>query len=163
MASDMTRWDMQMGLELMMTVLPPALAGAESLSGIGGGWEGASSLEMMVIGNEVFSDVSRIMRGIDVDDGRLAVGLIDKVGHMGNFLAQAHTMEHVRKEEVRISSLWDKRTSDRAAKEGFKPLQESAKDRVRSILKEHVPDPLDRDIERDIERVLRNAQKTLLK
>ena len=163
MASDMTRWDMQMGLELMMTVLPPALAGAESLSGIGGGWEGASSLEMMVIGNEVFNDVSRIMRGIDVDDGTLAVGLIDKVGHMGNFLAQAHTMEHVRKQEVRISSLWDKRTSDRAAKEGFKPLQEAAKDRVRSILKEHVPDPLDRDIERDIERVLRAAQKTLLK
>ena len=82
---------------------------------------------------------------------------------MGNFLAQAHTMEHVRNEEVRISSLWDKRTSDRAAKEGFKPLQETAKDRVRSILKEHVPDPLDRDIERDIERVLRAAQKTLLK
>jgi len=162
MASDMTRWDMQMGLELMMTVLPPALAGAESLSGIGGGWEGASSLEMMVIGNEVFNDVSRIMRGIDVDEGRLAVGLIDKVGHMGNFLAQAHTMEHVRKEEVRVSSLWDKRTSDRAAKEGFKSIQETAKDRVRRILKEHVPDPLDRDIERDIERVLRTAQKTLL-
>lgn len=163
MASDMTRWDMQMGLELMMTVLPPALAGAESLSGLGAGWEGASSLEMMVIGNEVFEDVSRLMRGIDVDDGTLAVGLIDKVGHMGNFLAQAHTMEHVRKEEVRISSLWDKRTSDRAAKEGFKPLQEAAKDRVRSILKEHVPDPLDRDIERDIERVIKAAQKTLLK
>ena len=163
MASDMTRWDMQMGFELMMTVLPPALAGAESLSGIGGGWEGASSLEMMVIGNEVFEDVFRIMRGIDVDDGRLAVGLIDKVGHMGNFLAQAHTMEHVRSEEVRISSLWDKRTSDRAAKEGFKPIQEAARNRVRSILKEHVPEPLDRDIERDVERVLRAAQKTLLK
>jgi len=163
MASDITRWDMQMGLELMMTVLPPALAGAESLSGIGGGWEGASSFELMVIGNEVFNDVSRIMRGIDVDDGRLAVGLIDKVGHMGNFLAQAHTMEHVRKGEVRVSSLWDKRTSDRTAKEGFKPLQESARDRVRSILKEHVPDPLDRDVERDIERVLRDAQKTLLR
>jgi len=59
--------------------------------------------------------------------------------------------------------LWDKRTSDRTAKEGFKPLQESAKDRVRSILKEHVPDPLDRDVERDIERVLRDSGKTLLK
>jgi trimethylamine:corrinoid methyltransferase-like protein len=72
-------------------------------------------------------------------------------------------MEHVRKQEIRISSLWDKRTSDRAAKEGFRPLLETAKDRVRSILKEHAPDPLDRDIERDIERVLRAAQKTLLK
>jgi trimethylamine--corrinoid protein Co-methyltransferase len=163
MASDMTRWDLQMGLELVMTVLPPALAGAEGLSGLGTGWEGASSLEMMVIGNEVFEDVSRLMRGFDVDDGRLAVDMIDKVGHMGNFLSQAHTMEHVRRGEVRISSLWDKRTSDRALKEGLKPLQEAAKDRVRSILKEHVPEPLDRDIERDIERVMKDAQKTLLK
>jgi trimethylamine--corrinoid protein Co-methyltransferase len=162
MASDMTRWDMQMGLELMMTVLPPALAGAESLSGIGGGWEGASSLEMMVIGNEVFNDVFRIMRGIDVDDSTLAVGLIDKVGHMGNFLAQAHTMEHVRKEEIRISSLWDKRTSDRAAKDGFRPIQEAARDRVNKILDEHVPEPLDRDIEKAVDQVLRDARKTLL-
>jgi trimethylamine--corrinoid protein Co-methyltransferase len=162
MASDMTRWDMQMGLELMMTVLPPALAGVESISGIGGGWEGASSLEMMVIGNEIFEDLSRFMRGIDVDDGRLAVGLIDKVGHMGNFLAQAHTLEHVRNEEVRISSLWDKRTSDRAAKEGFRPIQEAARERVKEILDEHVPDPLDRDVEKAVGQVLRDARKTLL-
>jgi trimethylamine--corrinoid protein Co-methyltransferase len=162
MASDMTRWDMQMGLELMMTVLPPALAGAESLSGLGAGWEGASSLEMMVIGNEVFEDVFRIMRGIDVDDGRLAVGLIDKVGHMGNFLAQAHTMEYVRKEEVRVSSLWDKRTSDRAAKEGFRPIQEAARERVKKMLDEHVPEPLDRDVEKAVGQVLRDARKTLL-
>jgi trimethylamine--corrinoid protein Co-methyltransferase len=162
MASDMTRWDMQMGLELMMTVLPPAFAGAESISGIGAGWEGASSLEMMVIGNEVFEDVSRLMRGIDVDDDRLAVGLIDKVGHMGNFLSQAHTMEHVRKEEIRISSLWDKRTSDRAAKDGFRPIQEAARERVKKILDEHVPEPLDRDIERAVGQALRDARKTLL-
>jgi trimethylamine--corrinoid protein Co-methyltransferase len=162
MASDMTRWDMQMGLELMMTVLPPALAGAESLSGLGAGWEGASSLEMMVIGNEVFDDVFRFMRGIDVDDGRLAVSLIDKVGHMGNFLSQAHTMDHVRKEEIRISSLWDKRTSDRAAKEGFKPIQEAARERVKKILDEHVPEPLDGDVEKAVGQVLRDARKTLL-
>lgn len=81
---------------------------------------------------------------------------------MGNFLAQAHTLEHVRNEEVRISSLWDKRTSDRAAKEGFRPIQEAARERVKEILDEHVPDPLDRDVEKAVGQVLRDARKTLL-
>ena len=136
MSSDITRWDMQMGLECMMTGLVPALAGAESISGIGGGWEGASSLEMMVIGNEVFNDISRFLNGFDVDEGTMGIDLIDKVGQMGSFLAERHTMDNLHKGEIRVSSLWDKRTASSARKEGFKSLQESARERVKSILRE---------------------------
>lgn len=162
-SSDITRWDMQMGFEQMMTGLVPALAGADSISGIGSGWEGASSLEMMVIGDEVFSDISRLLGGITVDSGRLGVDLIDKVGHMGSFLAQPHTMACLREGEVRVSGLWDKRSSDRTAKEGSKPIQETARDRVRRILEEHEPEPLDRDVQDAIDRVVREAAKTLVR
>ena len=157
MSSDITRWDMQMGFEQMMTALMPALAGAESISGLGSGWEGASSLEMMVINNEVFNDIARIIRGIRVDEGGLATDLIDKVGHMGNFLAEPHTMDNLRQGELRVSPLWDKRSSERVAKEGFKPIQDVARERARLILKEHIPDPLDKDIEKDIERLMKDA------
>ncbi len=163
MASDITRWDMQMGFEQMMTVLMPALAGAESISGLGSGWEGASSLQMMVINNDVFNDVSRILRGIQVDEGSLAIDLIDKVGHMGSFLAEPHTMDNLRKGEVRISSLWDKRSSEKAAKEGFKPIQDTAKDHVWELLQEHKPEPLDRDVESGIEQIIKEAAKTFLR
>jgi trimethylamine--corrinoid protein Co-methyltransferase len=157
MSSDITRWDMQMGFEQMMTALMPALAGAESISGLGSGWEAASSLEMMVINNEVFNDVARIIRGIDVDEEGLAIDLIDNVGHMGNFLAKPHTMDNIRKGELRVSPLWDKRSSERVAKEGFKPIQDVARERARRLLNEHVPMPLDKDIEKDIERILKDA------
>jgi trimethylamine--corrinoid protein Co-methyltransferase len=163
MASDVTRWDMQMGFERMMTALVPMMAGTESISGIGSGWEGASSLEMMIIDNEVFEDISRIMRGITIDDDRLGVDIIDKVGHMGNFLAQTHTMDYLRKGEIRLSSLWDRRTSEAARRNGMKPLQEAARDKVRKILNEHEPARLDRDVERDIDLVLREAQKNLVR
>jgi len=162
MTSDITRWDMQMGFEQMMTALMPALAGAESIAGLGCGWEGASSLEMMVINNEVFNDVARILRGIRVDEGSLATDLIDKVGHMGNFLAELHTMDNLRKGEVRVSRLWDKRSSERVAKEGFKPIQDTAKDHVRRLLQEHEPEPLDRDVESEIEQIIKEAAKTFL-
>ena len=160
-ASDMTRWDLQMGFERMLTALVPMMAGTESISGIGGGWEAASSLEMMVVDNEVYGDIARIMRGVAIDDDTLGVDLIDEVGHMGNFLAKSHTMDYLRKGELRLSELWDKRTSESASREGFKPLIEAARDRVRIILKEHSPMPLDRDIEEDIGRIMKEAQKSL--
>lgn len=163
MSSDVTRWDMQMGFEQMMTVLMPALAGADRISGLGCGWEGASSLEMMVVNNEVFSDVARIVRGIRVDEGALAIDLIDKVGHMGNFLAEPHTMDNLRNGELRVSSLWDKRNSDRAARQGFKPIQDAAKDQVRRLLREHEPEPLDRDVVSMIDQVIKEAVSTRLR
>ena len=163
MASDVTRWDLQIGFERVMTTLVPVMAGAESISGMGGGWEGASSLEMMVIDNEVYGDIARIMRGIAVDDDRLALNLIDKVGHMGHFLAQPHTMDYLRKDEIRLSTLWDKRTSEKASREGFKPLLETARDRARKILKEHSPMPLDKDVEKDIGQILKEAQRVLVR
>ncbi len=161
MASDITRWDMQMGFECMMTVMLAALAGAESISGVGGGWEGASSLEMMVVGNEVFNDIARIMQGIEIDEKRLGLDVLDDVGHMGNFMAKRHTMDSIRAGELRVPSLWDKRTSTRASKEGFKPLQESARDKVRVLLREHVSDPLDGEVVGEIDAVVREAAKTL--
>lgn len=161
MSTDITRWDMQMGYEHMMTALVPSLAGAESISGLGSGWEGASSLEMMLINNEVFNDISRIIQGIGFGGLDLEVELIDKVGHMGSFLGERHTMETIRKGEVRISSLWDRRTSEKAAKEGCRPLQETAKDRVKELLRTHSPEPLGTDVEEEIRLVIREAAKAL--
>jgi len=162
MTSDIPRWDVQMGLERMMAVLVPFMAGADSISGIGGAWEGASSLEMMVIDNEIWNDIARLSRGIEVDSEGLAVDLVDKVGPMGSFLAQPHTMNAIRKGEFRVSPLWDKRSSDKAVREGFKPIQEAAHEKAKRILKEHVPEALDRNVLADIDMVLREASRQLV-
>jgi trimethylamine:corrinoid methyltransferase-like protein len=118
---------------------------------------------MMVVNNEVFNDISRIIRGIQIDELRVETELIDKVGHMGSFLGERHTMDTVRKGEVRVSSLWDRRSSEKAAREGFKPIQDTAKDVVRKMLLEHQPEPLDRDVARGIEQVVKEAAKTSLR
>ncbi len=160
--TDANMWDTQIGIERMMAALVPALAGADSLSGIGGGWNNAGSYEMLVIDDEIYENVFRIVRGIEVDEGRLATDLIDKVGHMGNYLAQTHTMDYFRKGEMRVSPLFDKRTSERARKEGVRPLHVTAKDVVKKILKEHEVTPLDTDVEQEISRIVKEAEKELL-
>jgi len=161
-ASDANDWGVQMGLERMNLALVPALAGADGLSGIGGAWEAAASYELLVIDNEIYSDVFRTVSGIEVNDDRLALDIIDKVGPMGNFLAQPHTMKYLRMGEIRNSALYDKRTAERAKKEGIKPLQVAAREIVKKILKEHEPTPLGRDVENDLAQIVKEAEKKLL-
>ena len=153
--------DIQSGIERMMAAMVPALAGSDNLSGIGGGWENAACYEMLVIDNEIYSDVFRTVRGFDVDDETLALDIIDKVGPMGNFLAQPHTMKHLRSGEIRHSMLYDKRTAEKARRDGVRPLQDVARDEVKRILKEHVPEPLDRDVERELSKIVKDAEKSL--
>jgi len=161
-ASDVTRWGLQMGFERMMTALVPTMAGAESLSGMGDGWESASSLEMMVIDNEVYHDIARIMRGIAVDDG-IGLNLVDRVGHKDDFLAQPRTAEYLRKGEFRLHLPRDRSASEKASIECLKPLLEAARDRVKKILREHSPMPLDKNVEKDVGRIMKEAQKVLVR
>jgi len=161
--TDANMYDAGLGMERMMAALVPALAGADNLSGIGGAWENAGSYPMLVLDNEIYANVFRTVRGFDVDADHLALDVIDKVGPMGNFLSQMHTMKHLRAGELRFSPLMDKRSPEKAKKEGVRPIQEVAKDVVRKILKEHVPTPLDRDVERDLSRIVKDAEKTLFR
>lgn len=160
--SDANDWGVQMGLERMNVGLIPAMAGADNLSGIGGAWEAAASYELLVIDNEIYSDIFRAVGGIGVDDERLALDVIDKVGPMGNYLAQPHTMKYLRMGEIRNSALYDKRTGERARKEGIKPLQTAAREAAKKILKEHEPAPLGKDVERELGEIVKEAEKKLM-
>ena len=159
--TDAHDWDIQPGLERMLAALVPAMAGADNLSGMGGLWDSSSSLEMLVIDNEIYADVFRTIRGVEVDSDRLALDIIDKVGPMGNFLAQPHTMKYLKLGDLRISNLFDKRTSERATREGLKPLQKAAKEVALKILKEHRVTPVEN--EKDLDKVIKEEEKKLLR
>lgn len=160
--TDDNAWSMQLGLERMMIALVPALAGADALSGIGGTWNNAGSFEMLIIDHEIYSQLFRLIQGIDVDDDRLALDVIDKVGPMGNYLSQAHTLRYIRAGELRLSPLFDKRPYERAMREGLRPLHEKARETAKKILKEHQVMPLDNDQDRYLSMVVKDAEKKLL-
>jgi trimethylamine:corrinoid methyltransferase-like protein len=82
---------------------------------------------------------------------------------MGNFLAQRHTMKYLREGEMRNSSLWDKRTRDKAESEGVRPIQDAARETARRLLKEHAPTPLDRDVEAELARIVASGSQRLIK
>ena len=54
------------------------------------------SYAQLVIDNDIFKMIRKVMQGIQVDDENLAVDIIKSVGPGGDFLLQDHTMKYMR-------------------------------------------------------------------
>ncbi len=89
--------DAQAAYENTTGMLLELLAGADFLFGAGLlDSVQQMSLEELVIADEVFGMVTRLLRGVAVNRETLAVDVIKKVGFAGDYLRQPHTREHVR-------------------------------------------------------------------
>jgi trimethylamine--corrinoid protein Co-methyltransferase len=152
----------QAAFEKALDISPPVMAGVDLIAGIGG-LEGSNTLclEQMIIDSEIWQSALRFARGFDVNNETLALDTIRNVGPGGHFLSQKHTLEHFENE------LWMPKISDRkpyAAWEsgGEKKLVDVAKQRVKSILKNHKPEPIDKAIQEEIDQILKKYEKELL-
>jgi trimethylamine--corrinoid protein Co-methyltransferase len=145
-----------------MAGLLPALAGADSLSGAGCLESGiTTSYEQLVIDNEIFAMIFRAAKGISVNEETLAVDVIAKVlRESSNFLEQKHTLNHFRTEHF-MPVLASREARARWEKTGSKSLAETAREKVRKILAEHQPLPLDEDVNKEIEKILKTETQTL--
>jgi trimethylamine---corrinoid protein Co-methyltransferase len=70
------------------------------------------SLEELVVADEVFGMVGRLLRGVKVDREHLAGELIERMGFKGNYLFDNHTRAHVRE-------LWQARLGETGTYEGW--------------------------------------------
>jgi trimethylamine--corrinoid protein Co-methyltransferase len=133
--------DWQAGLENGLSGLASLFAGADMLSGAGLLYAArVFGLDEMVLDAEVFGLVRHLGGGLLVDDETLAVDVIGAVGPGGNFLAETHTVAHMRE-------LWQPRLFDRGTWEdweaaGRPSARDRARERARSLLASHVPPPL---------------------
>src|SRR5664279_1007126 len=71
------------------------------------------SLEELVVADEVFGMVSRLLRGVTVDREHLAVELIERMGFKGDYLFDDHTRAHVRE-------LWRAKLGETGTYEGWR-------------------------------------------
>ena len=70
------------------------------------------SYEKLVLDNEILGMCQRVLRGIEVNDESLAVDLLIEKGPAKDFLAEEHTVRHMRQEfyDPQLANR-DKRTS----------------------------------------------------
>jgi trimethylamine--corrinoid protein Co-methyltransferase len=96
------------------------------------------SLELIVITDEIISQVRRLAQGVPVNDETLAFDAICDVGYTGEFLTHEHTAKHVR------SVQWQPQLISRSGFEkweadGSKSFLDRAHQRLEGILKSHSP------------------------
>jgi trimethylamine---corrinoid protein Co-methyltransferase len=158
-ASDSKVLDQQAGIEIGMSVLAEGLVGNNLIHDLGYLEMGlTSSLASIVMCDEVVSHVKRILRGVDFSSEHMAVESIVEAGPDGNFLSSDHTVKHFR-HEAWFSKLFDRNAYDNWTALGSKTLLDKSVDLARSILSRHEVKPLAREVDLEIEAILKRAKE----
>ena len=102
------------------------------------------SYAQLVIDNDIFKMIRKMMQGMCVDAENLAVDIIKSVGPGGDFLMQEHTMKYMRTLPS-APNLIERNNRENWLASGGKGLAERAAERAAEILTNHTPAPLSVD------------------
>jgi trimethylamine--corrinoid protein Co-methyltransferase len=162
--SDSKILDGQATLEAALSLFIAASSGANLIHDVGSylNFGLTGSLELVTICDEIASMITYLLKGIEVNDETLALDVISKVGPGGHFLTQKHTIDYLRKEHW-IPSLLDRQMRESWVKNGSKDLLERAREKTKEILSNHNPNPLSKDIEKELQNNLKDIEKEILK
>jgi len=158
--SDTKVVDAQAGFESAAGILLGALAGINVISGPGMlNLENCQSFEKLVIDDVICGMALRLIRGVDVNDQTMAVEVIRRVGAGGHYLADKHTLEWFNKELFIPSELVDRQDLKLWKEQGSKDSFRRANEIAQKIIKDHKPEPLPKDNEKDLDAVAKRIMK----
>jgi trimethylamine--corrinoid protein Co-methyltransferase len=133
-----------------------ALCGADTGSGMGL-LEGCTLLypEAVVLDTDIYHRVRIDVAGFDTSPDALALDVIKEVGPRGHFLRQKHTRTHLRRREF----------SDLVAQPlpggGYREPVAAAQEKLKWILDTHRPQPLAKEQQAELRRILAAAEGEL--
>lgn len=153
--------DAQAGFEKTLTGLMSALGGVTVLNGCIMDSQNQTCLADLVFSNEVIGGLRRIMRGFEVNDEGLAIDVINEIGPAGNFLGHSHTRKHYR--EHWYPMLLERRSWSEWYNDGAKDLWDRAAEKAEEILAHHGVPPLPEETCRELDDIVKVAEKRLLK
>jgi trimethylamine--corrinoid protein Co-methyltransferase len=158
-ATDSKVVDGQAGVEATFSIMSAFLTRCTLVHDVGYIEYGStSSMEMLVMADEIIDMTRFVMEGVVVDESTLALDAIARVRPGGGFLTDDHTLDHWRTAQWR-PGLLDRQRYDRWVKRGSKDLFTRANERAREILAEHEVEPLPEEAEKVIDEILERRAK----
>jgi trimethylamine--corrinoid protein Co-methyltransferase len=146
----------QLGRDSVYTSLLTPLAGADMVEGLG--LLRAATLllpEQIIYDDEIYHTQRVLMEGIDTSADKLALDVIETVGPGGHFLGQKHTRRTMR-------DIWIPELTHPAPAMDNQPLpdiRERARESLEKILIEHQPDPLPKDVQVELQSIMKAAER----
>ena len=146
----------QLGRDSVYTSLLTPLAGADMVEGLGL-LQAATLLlpEQIIYDDEIYHTHRVLMEGIDTSADKLALDVIETVGPGGHFLGQKHTRRTIR-------DIWMPELTHPAPTMDYQPLpdiRERARESFEKILLEHQPDPLPKEIQVELQSIMKAAER----
>ncbi|MGD8634211.1 MAG: trimethylamine methyltransferase family protein [Anaerolineales bacterium] len=153
-ASDSKVVDAQAGIEATFSIMNALLTRCTLVHDVAYIEYGStSSMEMLVIADEIIRMMRYYMRGVPVNKNTLALDAIARAEPGGGFLADEHTMDNFRSAQW-LPELIDRLQYDVWEDSGSRDMHARANERARAILAEHNPPELPGEAEQVIKEVL---------
>lgn len=119
-----------------------------------------SNLECLAFGDEVISQLRHVIDGIEISAETLAVDVIREVGPGGNYLAEQHTVRHLRQLWRPKSFMREGRSAWEA--KGSKDLSARLNEKVRQIVAQGPQAPLEPAVIRQLDAIVERAERRVL-
>ncbi|HSR35394.1 MAG TPA: trimethylamine methyltransferase family protein [Anaerolineae bacterium] len=149
--------DQQAAVEALMSVMMAKFSGANLIHDVGYMESGLTfSYEMIVLTDELITMTDHLMKGIVITDETLMLEEIHNVGPGGHFMDTDQTLNRFR--DFWYPSLLDRGRREQWLAAGATTLGQRLSTRVRDILREHRPEPLDTDKKQRIQEILNQAK-----
>ncbi|MEK6647534.1 MAG: trimethylamine methyltransferase family protein [Candidatus Firestonebacteria bacterium] len=159
--TDSKRLDAQAGLEIASTLVLVAAAGADIFGHMGiCGADQTSSLDILVLQNEIISYIESVNREIDFSDEAIGINEIAEVRCGGSFIDRMHTALHFRK-ELWFPKLLDRNYYQVWLDNGAKSMEERCRQRKEEILVTHSVEPIAKDLEKKLDDIVAHARQEL--
>ena len=154
--SDSKTVDAQTSYEKMQSALMSVLSGADFAELFLGSTEAfnAYSPVQLMLDDEIASYAHRMAEGIEVTEDTLSVDVISKIGPQGNFLKHPKTLRHFRAQHS-VAKQSDRSTRQQWTSLGRKDSDARARERVKELLKSHVPEPLEPEMLREMDELVK--------
>lgn len=161
-ASDAKSLDTQAGLESTFSILSQGLAGLNLIHDVGYLASGmACSCEQLVMGNEVVGMTKRFIEGITVNAETIARDVVADVGPGRHFMDHEHTFSHFRK-ETWLSKMFNRQPIQAWLNAGQPTMEGRVQEKIREIIENHQPKPLDGNITDELQRLRKEGEKEIL-
>ncbi len=119
------------------------------------------SFEQLMLDYDIVTELLYISKGIEVNEETLARDLISKVGIGGTFLTSRHTLTHLK--DAWEPAVFEYTTYEDWVKRGSVDPVKRANTKVKALIKQAKADPapLDKDVAKETQRIVKKAEKEL--
>lgn len=110
----------------------------------------------MIMQNEMVKMILHTVKGVPVNDEKMAMDVIQSVGPGGEFISHEHTFRNFR--ELSKPTLLDRWNRDRWKAEGSKDIVQRSYEKAREVLETYKPTPLPENIQKQLKEIVKEAE-----